>query len=237
MARTRTQREKGFAVIGLGVFGRQVCETITARGGTVVAIDNSGDAVERVREMVSQAILLDTTDEDALSEVPLDDIDVAVVAMGDNVEASILTTALLKQRSVSYVIARAVSQVHARVLAQVGADEVINVETDAGTRLGARLVAPHVLEQFALSSEVSVAECYVPRPLVGKTLADANLRQRYDISVIAIRRVHVDVDEVGNPSRREEFLLPGPHDEMHADDVIHIIGSNEAIEQFPNIKV
>ncbi|MFP4644907.1 MAG: potassium channel family protein, partial [Spirochaetales bacterium] len=140
--RPRSQRQKTFAVLGLGVFGRQICETLVERGGSVIAIDQAPDLVEQVKETVTQAILIDATNEESLSEAALDDVDVAVVAIGDNVEASILTTALLKKKGVAQVFARAISALHARVLKQVGADEVLNLETDAGSRLANRLIAP-----------------------------------------------------------------------------------------------
>lgn len=234
MARRKAQ-EKVFAVIGLGVFGRQVCATVANRGGSVIAIDNDPDTIERIKETVTQAVLVNATDEDALSQAPLGDVDVAVVAMGDNVEASILATALLKRQAVPYVIARAVSPVHAQVLKQVGADEVINVELDAGTRLGSRLIAPQIVEQISLSADISVAELHVPQSLVGKTLAELDLRARYEVSVISIKRVQVDVDDMGNPVREEQIVFPGPDDELREDDVVHVVGANEAIQHFQDL--
>lgn len=227
--------EKIFAVVGLGVFGRQVCATVAERGGSVIAVDNDPDTVERIKETVTQAVLVDATDEDALSQAPLGDVDVAVVGMGDNVESSILATALLKRQAVPYVVARAVSSVHAQVLKQVGADEVINVELDAGKRLGSRLIAPQVIERVSLSADISVAELHVPQALLDKTLAELDLRGRYEVSVISIKRVNVEVDDMGNPVREEEIVFPGPDDELREDDVIHVVGSNEAIQRFQGL--
>ncbi len=234
MARQKAQ-EKVFAVIGLGIFGRQVCATLTDHGASVIAMDNDPAKVERIKETVTQAVLVNATDGDSLALAPLEDVDVAVVAMGDSVEASILATTLLKRQAIPYVVARAISTVHAQVLKQVGADEVINVELDAGLRLGNRLVAPRILEQVSLSSGVSVAEMHVPGPVVGKSLAELALRGRYQISVISIKRIQVDVDEVGNPVRREDIVFPGPDDILQEDDIIHIIGENDAIQRFQSL--
>ncbi len=227
-----SQRQKVFAVLGLGVFGRQICTTLGERGGSVIAIDQDPELIEQVKEEVTQAILIDTTDEESLSEAALEDVDVAVVAMGDNVEASILTTALLKKRGIAHVVARAISTLHAQVLKQVGADEVLNLETDAGSRLANRLVAPDVLERVALSREISVAEMYVPKAVVGATLAEMDLRGRYGLMVISIKRVKRDVDELGNPVETEEIVFPGPDDELLETDLIHVIGKNESIDEF-----
>ena len=230
--RATKERQRVFAVLGLGVFGRQICETLAERGGSVIAIDQDPSLIEQVKEDVTQAILVDTTDEDSLSQAALQEVDVAVVAMGDNVEASILTTALLKKQGVAYVIARAISALHARVLKQVGADEILNLETDAGTRLASRLIAPDILEQVALSSDISLAEMYVPQAVLGATLAELDLRGRYNITVISIKRTSRDVDELGNPVETEQIVFPGPNDTLLETDVIHVVGRNDAIESF-----
>ncbi len=230
--RAAGQRQKVFAVLGLGVFGRQICETLVNRGGSVIAIDQDPELIEQVKETVTQAVLINTTDEESLSQAALENVDVAVVAMGDNVEASILTTALLKKHGVAHVVARAISALHARVLKQVGADEVINLETDAGARLAGRLIAPDVLERVALSRDISVAEMYVPQAVVGATLAEMDLRGRYSITVISIKRTTRNVDELGNPVETEEIVFPGPQDTLLETDVIHVVGKNDAIDKF-----
>jgi trk system potassium uptake protein TrkA len=230
--RPASPSQKVFAVLGLGVFGRQICETLVERGGSVIAVDQDPELIEQVKETVTQAVLIDATDQESLSEVALEDVDVAVVAIGDNVEASILSTALLKSTGVTQVVARATSTLHAQVLKQVGADEVINLETDAGSRLANRLIAPDVLESVALSREISVAEMYVPKAIVGGTLAELDLRGRYGLMVLSIKRVERDVDELGNPVKTEEILFPGPNDELLETDLIHVIGKNESIDEF-----
>lgn len=230
--RPRSQRNAAFVVLGLGVFGRQICETLAARGGSVIAIDINPELVEQVKETVSQAVLMDTTDEESLAEAGLETVDIAVVAIGDNVEASILTTALLKKRGVVQVVARATSALHEQVLRQVGADEVLNLETDAGSRLARRLIAPDVLETVALSGDISVAEMYVPKAVAGATLAELDLRGRYGLMVLSIKRTQQEVDEMGNPVQSEEIVFAGPDDKLFETDVIHVIGKNQSIESF-----
>jgi len=226
---------RAFAVIGLGAFGRRLCEVLAEKGGTVVAIDNQAALIERVKETVTQAVLLDSTDEDALRDAPLEDIDVAVVAIGDNIEASILTTTLLKRLSVPYVVARAVSELHQQVLVQVGANEVINLEIDEGTRLANRLIAPQVLDRIPVAEDMSVAELYVPRSVVDATLAELNLRERYQINVISIKRSEVSVDETGSPERSERIIFPEPGEKLQENDIIMVVGSNEKIDVFRDL--
>jgi trk system potassium uptake protein TrkA len=214
------------------MFGRRICETLAERGGSVIAIDNDPSLIEHVKDIATETILVDTTDEEALSQAALAEVDVAVVAMGDNIEASILTTTLLKKQGVAHVVARATSALHARVLRQVGADEVLNIETDAGTRLAGRLIAPDVLDQVSLSSDISVAEMYVPQAVLGATLAELDLRSRFEIAVISIKRTLRDVDELGNPVENEQIVFPGPNDIFLKTDIIHVVGKNDAIESF-----
>lgn len=228
----KERRQKVFAVFGLGIFGQQLCETLVARGASVIAVDNQETLVEQVKESVMQAVLLNSADETSLSQLPLEDVDEAVVAMGDSVEASILTTALLKKLAVPRVIARAISPVHEQVLRQVGAEEVLNLEIEAGTRLAARLVAPQVLERVAISKNISVAELHVPRAVTGVPLMKLDLRGKYGINVIAITRTSRDVDETGNPVETKVVSFPGPEDVLHETDVVHLVGSNDAIETF-----
>ncbi|POR05202.1 potassium transporter TrkA [Alkalispirochaeta sphaeroplastigenens] len=232
MAKKNKPNQRVFAVFGLGIFGRKICETLASRGAQVIAVDNHPAVVERIKETVMQAFLLNSADEDSLAQLPLEDVDEAVVAMGDSVEASILTTALLKKCAVPRVIARAVSTVHAQVLRQVGADEILNLEEDAGVRLASRLVAPQVLERIALSREISMAELYVPRSITGVKLEELNLRRNYEINIIAIKRITSDVDETGNPVRNEQIIFPSPAESLGESDVIHIVGTNEAIDRF-----
>ncbi len=226
--------EKTFAVIGLGTFGRSVCQVLADRGATVIALDSDPDLVERIKETVTQAVLVDATDPEALTSAPLSDVDIAVVAIGNDVESSVLATALLKELAVPYIVARAISDLHQRVLRQVGADEVVNIEVDQGTRVATRLIAPDVLDQFPISSEISIAEMYVPKEMTSATLADLDLRNRYQINVVSIRRVQVTVDELGNPSRNEAVVFPSPTDRLTEDDTILVVGRNEAIERFRN---
>ena len=227
--------EKTFAVIGLGTFGLQLCNTLAAEGVTVIAIDNDAALVERVSEVVTQAVLLDATDPDALTGAPLENVDVAIVAIGSQIEASILATALLKRRVVPYIIARAISDLHHQVLRQLGANEVINIEVDEGIRLARRLVSPDVLSRFPISKDMSVAELYVPETIAGASLVELDLRGRYGVNVVSVKRIKIDVDEFGTPQRREEVSFPGPKDRLERDDTILIIGLNKDIERFRNL--
>jgi trk system potassium uptake protein TrkA len=223
---------KTFAVIGLGLFGQKVCEILAEKGGEVIAIDNSPSQVNKVKDYVSQAILLDSTDEESLADAPLDQVDAAVVAIGDNIEASILTTALMKQIGVPLIIARAVNKNHSRVLKKVGADEVINIEERQGRRVALNLISPSVMERVVLSGNLILSEANLPEPYIKYKAQALNLENRFGIRLSAIRRVETALDGDGNTLRNEKVIFPGPDDILKEGDTLILIGEEEKIEEF-----
>jgi len=217
-------------VIGLGAFGRRVAEVIADRGGKVIAIDNDPNLIDRVKDSVTQAVLLDATDETSLASAPFDDVDVAVVAIGVNVASSVLATALLKRIGVPYVLARSISDLHEQVLRQIGADEIVNIEIDEGQRVAMRLMSPEILDRIPVSKSISVAELYAPRSFVGKSIAELDLRNRFNLTVASITRTLLRVDEIGNPIRNEQIIFPKKDDVLQEADVLLVVGKNEDID-------
>ncbi len=221
-----------FAVFGMGAFGSELCRVLAEKGAQVIAVDNRPQPVERIKESVSQVLVLDSTDAEALRSVPLANVDVAVVAMGDDIEASILTTALLKNAGVPTVIARAVTDIHARVLRQVGAAEVLNLELEEGRRIAARLLSTEALETIPIGPEHSILELRPPTDMTGKSLEKLDLRRKFRINVVAIERFRTTVDGEGNPVKEERVILPTGQEVLHEGDVLMVIGRNEDLEEF-----
>ncbi len=225
-------KETLFAVIGLGTFGEQVCEVLMEKGGRVLAIDNRSEIIEKIKDSVTQAILLNATDEEALSTIPFEDVDIAIVAIGENKEASILVTAILKRMGVSYILARATSELHSRVLKQVGADEVVNIEISEGKRVAQKLLAPEILDRIPISETITVAELYASRSFIGKNLSKLNLRKKFKINIIAVKRSFISIDELGNPIKSEEVIFPDSDTKLKEHDIILVVGRNEDIDIF-----
>jgi len=225
-------RVKTFAVIGLGSFGTCLCEELGSKGNQVIAIDKQAKLIENVKETVSQSILMDSTDEEAMEQVSFEDVDTAIVAIGEDIEASILTTAILKEIGVPRIIARSITNIHQRALRQVGADEVINIEIDEGVRLAQRLVSPDVLDNIPISSNISLAEFLIPKQFARKTLAELNLRNKMHVSVVAIRKMILSVDEEGNTIRSEQLVFPESQEKLEETDVLFLVGENKFIEAF-----
>jgi trk system potassium uptake protein TrkA len=224
-------KEKVFAVFGLGSFGLEVCRVLAEMGGKVLAFDNQAQNIERIKDSVSQAMLLDSSDEEALKSAPLEDVDVAVVAMGENIEASILTAALLKNIGVPYLIARAVSDVHQRVLRQIGVHEVLNLEIEEGRRLASRLASPQILDEIGVAGEFIIAEMHLPADLAGESLRSLDLPRRYQVSVTAVKRTGTRIDDLGNPEKEVTVLFPTGDLRLEPEDILLILGRRPDIER------
>ncbi|MFC1239298.1 potassium channel family protein [Treponema vincentii] len=227
--------QQNFAVIGLGEFGIRICEMLAEGGGSVVAFDHDAQAVDRVKKIVPAAMVIDTTDENALRKAPLDDIDVAIVAIGDNKEASILTTTLLKEREIPYIVARAVSPLHAIVLKRVGANRVLKIEEESASRIASELINPEALNSLSITEGYVICEVKVPKFFIGKTLSQIALKEKFNLTLVMIVRLELDIDTVGNPLNREVMYEPDDNLELQAGDKLFLFGSSEKIAEFRNV--
>jgi len=209
-----------FAVIGLGIFGRTVAVNLARSGHSVLAVDLDQQEVDRVAPELDSVMRADTTDEQALRDLRLERITCAVVAIGaQSMEASILTTALLRQMGVPRIVARAMNELHARVLRAVGAHEVVSPEEEMGQRLARRLAEPNVLERLELGDDVELVELTVPEMIIGKTLVDLKVRQQFGVTVVAVRRAG---------TVRANFAVDDP---LQPGDVLVVIGDADGIRR------
>ena len=176
---------KTFAVIGLGRFGAAVAEKLMTLGHSVLAIDESQQLVAQLADRVTRAVVADAREEDVLRSLGVQNVDCAVIAIGSDVAASILVTMLCKELGIGQVVCKAGSREHKRALIKLGADRVIIPEQEMGDKLAQSLISGNVLEQIALSEEYSIAEL---ASWAGKTLRALDIRAKYHVSVIALRR-------------------------------------------------
>lgn len=212
-------KRKQFAVIGIGRFGSSVASCLAGQGYEVMAVDEDEERVQKISEVVTHAVRADTTDEDALKSLGIRNFDAVVVAIGHDVQASILTTLLLKEAGVAYIVAKAQNALHGKMLEKIGADRVVYPEWDMGTRIAHNLISTNVLEYIELSPELSIVEVTVPRDMVGKELAESNLRERYGLNLVAIRR-------------GETILVtPKPTEVFSRGDILFVIGENKGIRR------
>ncbi|MBA7594829.1 Ktr system potassium uptake protein A [subsurface metagenome] len=223
---------KQFAVIGLGSFGRKVAVTLSEKGAEVIAIDKVSSKVEDIKDKVVHAVALDSTSLDELKGIGITDVDTVIVALGEQQEAAILTTVLLKNLGVGEVIARAMNDLYAQILKMVGADKVILIEEQMGEQLAKALVAPQIIENIPLSSGHLLVEIKPRKEFIGKKLKDLDLRGRYGVNVVAIQKKIEEINDEGEVVTRIKVDdLPGPDDKITEDETLLVVGSEEEIER------
>jgi len=208
-----------FAVIGLGRFGRALATSLIREGQVVLGVDSDPERVQALADEADSVVVADATDEEALTGLQLERMSCVVVTIGAKAtEASILTTALLRQIGIPRIVARAFNELHARVLLAVGAHEVVKPEDEMGRRLALRLANPGIVDQIQLG-DAQLAEVEAPQAFVGRSLAELDLRRRYKVTVLAVRR---DAAVSSNP---------GAEDRVEAGDVLVVLGAPEDIKR------
>jgi trk system potassium uptake protein TrkA len=178
-----------FAVIGLGSFGSNVAKTLYEKENEVVAIDKDKEKIEAVKDFVSHAVQMESANKENLQALGIKEMDVVVVSLGPEMEASILTVLFLHELGAKRIVAKALTEDHAKVLEAVGATEVIYPEKDMAIKIALRLNSPNILDYFPLLSGVSIQEIAPPEKFIGKSLKELDLRNKYGIQVMAIKEV------------------------------------------------
>jgi trk system potassium uptake protein TrkA len=223
---------KQFAVIGLGTFGAHVARTLTERGAEVLAIDKDAARVEAIKDDVTQALCLDANNEEALSRSGVLDVDAVVVAMGEHMESAILTTAILKRLGAGQIVARAASDLYAQILGDVGADRTVLIEEQMAEQVAKTLIAPNLLELITLTSGHSLVEMKPRRDMVGRKLGELDIRRKYRVNIIAVKKRVPVVNDDGETTYTERTNdVPGPDDRIEQDDVLVLVGLDEDIER------
>jgi len=221
-----------FVVIGLGTFGTKIIQTLTAQGADVIAIDCDPSRVEEVKDEVAIAMTLNSTDEAAMKSARIEDVDAAVVSLGEAQEEAILTTVILAKMGIHPIISRAANSLYADVLRQVGADQVIIVEEQAGKNLAKRLLAPEIKETISLSTGHSLVEVEVRKEFIGKTLRQLALRKNFGVNVIAIQKQITKIDDDGRVINTNTLNdLPGSEDIIEEGDILVVVGDEIDIEK------
>lgn len=219
--------KKQFAVIGLGRFGGSITKALSRAGYEVLAIDTNEEKVNQFASVATHAVVADATEENTLKSLGIGNFDHVVVAIGDNIQSSILTTLMLVEQNVNHITVKAQNDYHEKVLLKIGAHKVVHPERDMGIRIAHNIVSKNVLDYLELSDEYSIVELVAGRKVDGKSLIELDLRAIYDCNVMAVKR-----DEDVNVS-------PSPDDILYDGDIIIVIGADEDItrmeeELFPD---
>lgn len=219
--------KKQFAVIGLGRFGYSIAKTLTELGCEVIAVDKDEERVKKISEFVEQALQLEAMDEKSLKSIGIQNVDVAIVSIGEDIEASTLVVMILKEMGIKHIIAKAVTRLHGKVLENLGVTRVVYPEKEMAVKVAHTLIKPNIIEQLDLSQEYSIVELPAPEKFVNKTLNDIQLRTKHGVNLIAIKRKAVE-----NNEKKEVWNVnPMADDVIQKDDILVLIGSNEALDK------
>ncbi|NNU91083.1 TrkA family potassium uptake protein [Anoxybacillus sp. CHMUD] len=213
-------KKKEFAVIGLGRFGGSVCRTLSEQGMEVLAIDTNEDKVNEYASIASQAVVADSTDENVLKSLGIRNFDHVIVAIGDNIQASILTTLILKELGVEKITVKATNDYHEKVLKKIGADHIVHPERDMGERIANNMISNNVLDYLELSDRHSIVEIVANERLHGHSLLELDIRAKYGINIVAIKR------------NNDIIVSPLASEVIYEGDILIVIGADQDIDRF-----
>lgn len=208
---------KRYAVIGLGRFGSSVAKVLTEMGEYVLAIDSDEDRVDALAPVLTRVVKADATDPAALKALRITEFDTVVVAIGDNVEASVICAVNCRDMGVKQLVAKAQDEAHGRVLERIGVNRVLYPQRDMGTRVAHNISAGGIMDFVRLSEQYGMAEVRAPEPLVGKSLQELDVPSRFGINIMAIKR------------GRRLIVSPRADERVVADDMLVVIGDAQGI--------
>ncbi|MHC4124309.1 MAG: potassium channel family protein [Planctomycetota bacterium] len=229
---------KKFVVIGLGRFGKKLSIALAMSGAEVIAIDKNREEIELIRDQVSLAVRLDSTDEEALKAQGVDKVDVAIISIGQGTgkgfESAILTVVNLKQMEVPQIYARAEDLIAGEVFSKVGATEVIYPEIESAQRWAYKLIAPQIGEKIDFAPGYSLARIKAPASFDGKTVMDLQLRQKYNVNLVAIKRgEHSKIKKSEKGEKSGIINVPMPNTIIYKDDILMVAGSDADMAELP----
>lgn len=218
------------AVIGLGKFGYKLATSLHDLGADIIAIDKDEELIEEIKDDVSQAIQLDATNENALRDIGIAEVDAGVVAIGSDLQENIMVTTLLRRMGVTRIISRAVSNLHEKILEEVGASKIVRIEEQMGEQVARWLVAPHVLQQVKFASGYSLVELKPKKEFIGKKISELNLREKFQVNIAALQKRIQSIDEDGKSNFKIETKSPpDPDDIVSEDDILVLVGMDSAM--------
>ncbi|MGB9664726.1 MAG: potassium channel family protein [Ignavibacteria bacterium] len=224
---------KKIAIIGLGDFGQNLAKHLSEKGAEVLAIDNDFEKVEEIKDIVAVAVRLDATDEKALRAQGIQDMDAVVISIGQEFESTLLTVMNLINLGVKKIIARATTPIHKIILEKVGVHYIISPEEEIADKLASSLIYEDVLEWIKLGGDYTIAYLPAPEIFVGKTLQELDIRTKYNVNLITIKKI----TKVFNKTTKQEEIkeriigVPGPGTVIENGDILILFGREKDISK------
>ena len=210
-------KRKTIGIIGLGRFGGTLAKQVAALGHEVVGIDIEETLVQKLAPYLTHSIVGDFSDEDTIRQLNLQELDVVVIAIGDNLKAKLLSAMVLKELHTPYIVAKASTTMESKLLERVGADLIIFPEMDMAERLAQMLTRENIVDYFQLSQDIGLVEMGIPQFMVGHTLVELDIRKHYNVNIVAVKR------------DKNVIAPPNPNNPLQDDDMLIVIGRNEDI--------
>ncbi len=215
-------KRKQFVVFGLGRFGQSVAINLAEAGYEVLVVDPSEEKIQEISTLVTHAVQADATDVETLHALGIRNFDVAVVAIGKDMQASVMITLLLKEMGVPYVVAKASTEIHQRVLEKLGADRIILPEYEMGRRIATNLISSNIIDYIELSKDYSIVEIGILPEWENESIRGLNIRGKFGVNIIAIK------------SQGGINVSPGPDYVFNKEDIIVAVGKNNALQEIEN---
>ena len=225
--------KKSIAVVGIGQFGFQLAISLTQKGFEVLALDSNPDIIDEIKELVSEAIICDSTDEKTMRSINIDTIDMAIVTIGSNVQSSLMTTALLQRLSISKVHVRYINSLQENILKSMGINNIIGIEKEMGIQIANTLSSEKVGRYIQISERHSLMEIQVPEGFVAKNLKTLNVRTQFRINIVGIKTRIPRVDDNGDIRYTTQMTdIPDPNYPLAKDDLLIIAGTDDNLKKF-----
>ncbi len=231
----RTQKQ--FCIIGLGYFGMNLATILSKEGAEILAIDNNPERIDEISEIVTHAVCMDSTDERALRSLGLLDMDAVIVAIGEDFESSITTTAILQSINVKKIYSRIVSPIHERLLRLMGVAEMLMPEAEAAGHLASRLLLDGIIGSFAIGEEYGVFEIPVPEHFIRSSIIETNIRENHKLNIVTIKKVNKDgFNNMIQSDNVRVTGVPSPHTILEEGDILVVFGKEKDVKHLLSLK-
>lgn len=222
-----------YIIVGLGNFGSSIAQKLTALGNEVIAIDDNMEKVDHFKEKVTHTIRMDATDELAVSDLPLEETDIVLIAIGEDQGSNLMATALFKNFGVKRLISRAINPLHKKVLEAIGVDEIVHPEAETAERWSNKLHLKNVIDSFELNQDFSIIEAQVPKKYVGKTIKELKVRKEYNLLILTTFQREERTTQIGEKEEVDKIEgIADPNKKLEEKDILVIFGENSDIDAF-----
>lgn len=226
-----------YTIVGMGNFGAFLAQRLTELGHEVVGVDSRPNRIEMIQDKITHAVVLDATDLQAVKNLPMKDCDVVIIAIGEDVGASIMTTAIFKQMNPKRIIGRAINELHETVIRAIGVDEIIHPEEETAQRLAKRLELKGVLDSLEISDDYNIVEVKLPKRYIGLSLIEANIRNEFSLNILSTIKMKEKTNLLGMKSLKKQVTGVIKSDYIFAEeDILLIFGMVKDIHKFLSLE-